>query len=121
MTPLERKNIQEMVDLHKGWDEDNIPIGMLYCRKLLEEIGKLESDFFQRVTYKRQLRDAESVIGVMLKRLGGKFELRPVDILDMENDKNSVVTWDDVISGAKVFMLQTMTTSSEGGDANGDR
>lgn len=116
MTPEQRKEIEDLVAIHKGWADDNTPIGILHARLLLAEIGKLESDFFQRVTYKRQLRDAESVIGVMLKRLGGKFELRPTDILAMESERTSVVTWDDV-SGAKMFMLQSLTTSETSGEA----
>ena len=43
MTPAQFDQIKFLQELHQGWAEDDMPIGVLHSRWLLERLGELET------------------------------------------------------------------------------
>lgn len=54
--------------------------------------------------------DSRFLLAALIQKAGGRIELTMGEVIAIDANA-SIVTWDDVINGKKVYMLQTLTTS----------
>lgn len=62
-------------------------------------------------------KDSRFLLAALIQKAGGRIELTMGEVIAIDANA-SIVTWDDVITGKKVYMLQTLTTSQS--DAKGE-
>lgn len=61
---------------------------------------------------KQHARDSRFLLAALIKKAGGRIEIAFGEVIAIDANA-SIVTWDDAISGRKVWMLQTLTQASD--------
>lgn len=75
--------------------------------KLIDKIESLEAG----------AKDARYLVAALIKAAGGRVELSMHAVMSI-GPKDQITTWDDPISGKKIYALTEVTTS-DGGDEHG--
>lgn len=73
----------------------------------LEDIRRL---LFQRDRRETEAKDARYLVAALIKTAGGRVELSMHTVMSI-GPKDQITTWDDPISGKKVYVLTEVTTS----------
>lgn len=63
-------------------------------------------------------KDSRFLLAALIQKAGGRLELTMGEVIAIDANA-SIVTWDDVINGHKVYMLQTLTTRTSKGVEGG--